>query len=606
MSNLRISVKEVKQFYEQVQRQTATVTESIDLVEKRVDELLHMDQFQGEAADTAKEYFQVLHKNLLQAFRGLYEQIEINISRHLQDFHEEVDSSHHAIIHQTYLDEKETDIHQSSKRIQQIETDISQIISSISDLSSARAPTAANVLDDSEASLQVMKQLSQRMEAYSNGFKSDQSQIESAMQEISSLMGKVINNTGRTQLETNFETQLPGIRSYVKASMETSAMQRILSPLHNKIEENTIISSYNWTREHTLGLQQYMNNPLIDKQGSQYIQHYMNLRLNRTIQQANTWWSQTLMYQTSKAKWQLGYLSLFNRQDKRSQAQNKMDKLQAEDIATVKMSDEEAATIQNYLKEIESGEVKPNKDWNVSQFKYPELTFEDKRKVLGGMGTGTPDGLAGPSTTTFKFFTEDIATIIDPNAGMGDKAMASLFTFVKPAKFLDTMGDVAGPGLRKFGKDGKDIDNAKDITKLTVDDIPTAKSGNFNKFFNSLTSSELDELWKDKKIRKKIERQLREPGGLHEWHLVSRAPQFKYWNIGAEEIKDLRTAISDVKFVNPRGVHGGLGSTKAHNELLEIIDTSSDYNTFVRRLNNWANYRLEGGVSSLPQGLRLK
>ncbi|MFD2655657.1 HNH/ENDO VII family nuclease [Gracilibacillus thailandensis] len=455
MSNLRISIKEVKQFYEQVQRQTATVTESIDLVEKQVDELIHMDQFQGEAADATKEYFQVLHKNLLQAFRGLFEQIEINISRHLQDFHEEVDSNHHAIIHQIYLDEKETDIHQSFKRIQQIETDVSQIISSISDLSSARAPTAANVLDDSEASLQVMKQLSQRMEAYSNGFKSDQSQIESAIQEINSLMGKVINNNGRTQLKTNFETQLPGIRSYVKASMETSAMQRILSPLHNKMEENTIVSRYNRTREHALGLQQYMNNSLIDKQKSQHIQQYMNLRLSRTIQQANTWWSQTLMYQTSKVKWQLGYLSLFNRQDKSSQVQNKMDKLQAEDIATVQMSDEEVAAIQNYLKEIESGEVKPNKDWNVSQFENPELTFEDKRKVLGGMGTGTPDGLAGPSTATFKFFTEDIATIIDPNAGMGDKAMASLFTFVKPAKFLDTMGDVAGPGLKKFGNDGK-------------------------------------------------------------------------------------------------------------------------------------------------------
>lgn len=166
-------------------------------------------------------------------------------------------------------------------------------------------------------------------------------------------------------------------------------------------------------------------------------------------------------------------------------------------------------------------------------------------------------------------------------------------------------GHVVLPGK----KDGKRIDNAeniKDRTKLTVDDIPTAKSGNFNRFFNSLTSSELNELWKDKKIRKKIERQLREPGGLHEWHLLSRAPQFKHWNISAEEIKDLRTAISDVKFVNPNGVHGGLGSTKAHNELLAIIDTSNDYNTFVRRLNNWANYRLEGGVSSLPDDLRLK
>ncbi|WP_081085938.1 hypothetical protein [Bacillus mycoides] len=146
----------------------------------------------------------------------------------------------------------------------------------------------------------------------------------------------------------------------------------------------------------------------------------------------------------------------------------------------------------------------------------------------------------------------------------------------------------------------------EDISKLTTEDIPTAKSGKFNDFFNSLSSAELDELWKDKKIRKKIERQLREPGGLHEWHLVSRAPQFKFWDISAEKIKDLRTAISDVKFVNPKGVHGGLGSTKAHNELLAIIDTSNDYNTFIRRLNNWAYYRLEGGISSLPEGLRLK
>ncbi|WP_426952238.1 hypothetical protein [Bacillus mycoides] len=158
-------------------------------------------------------------------------------------------------------------------------------------------------------------------------------------------------------------------------------------------------------------------------------------------------------------------------------------------------------------------------------------------------------------------------------------------------------------GVAKGTGEGSKIEN---ISKLTTEDIPTAKSGKFNDFFNSLSSAELDGLWKDKKIRKKIERQLREPGGLHEWHLVSRAPQFKFWDISAEKIKDLRTAISDVKFVNPKGVHGGLGSTKAHNELLAIIDTSNDYNTFIRRLNNWAYYRLEGGISSLPEGLRLK
>jgi len=144
-----------------------------------------------------------------------------------------------------------------------------------------------------------------------------------------------------------------------------------------------------------------------------------------------------------------------------------------------------------------------------------------------------------------------------------------------------------------------------DIKNITAKDIPTVKSGDFEKFFNSLTVEELDFIWKKKELRKKIERQLRYPGGMHEWHLVSRTPQFKYWDITAEKIRELRTAISDVKFINPEGVHGGLGSTKAHNELLEIIDSSKDYDMFVRRLNIWANYRLEGGVQVLPKGLRI-
>ena len=141
---------------------------------------------------------------------------------------------------------------------------------------------------------------------------------------------------------------------------------------------------------------------------------------------------------------------------------------------------------------------------------------------------------------------------------------------------------------------------------LTSKDIPSVRNGEFNKFFNSLTSEELDTIWKDPKLRQTIEDRLRQPGGLHEWHLVSRTPQFKNWNVTAEQIKDLRSLTTDVKFVNPKGVHGGRGSTTAHNELLKIIDSSTDYDTFTRRLNNWANYRLDGGIDSLPKGLQLK
>ena len=161
---------------------------------------------------------------------------------------------------------------------------------------------------------------------------------------------------------------------------------------------------------------------------------------------------------------------------------------------------------------------------------------------------------------------------------------------------------IKGGSVPKTGVGNTDIS----IENFTAKDVPTVKNGEFNEFFNSLSVDELDALWSKPEIRDVIEARLRSPGGLHEWHLVSRTPQFKYWDISAEQIKDLRTLTSEVEFVNPSGVHGGRGSTAAHNELLKIIDTSNDYDTFVRRLNNWANYRLKGGVEALPEGLQIK
>ena len=121
----------------------------------------------------------------------------------------------------------------------------------------------------------------------------------------------------------------------------------------------------------------------------------------------------------------------------------------------------------------------------------------------------------------------------------------------------------------KIGKGNEEVRNPYGLTSK---DIPSVRNGEFNKFFNSLTSEELDTIWKDPKLRQIIEDRLRQPGGLHEWHLVSRTPQFKKWNVTAEQIKDLRSLTKDVKFVNPKGVHGGRGATTAHNELLKIID----------------------------------
>jgi hypothetical protein len=146
------------------------------------------------------------------------------------------------------------------------------------------------------------------------------------------------------------------------------------------------------------------------------------------------------------------------------------------------------------------------------------------------------------------------------------------------------------------------LDDTAAAARLTS--VPGVRDGAFARWFNELTVDEFERVWANPRLRRAIESRLRHPGGMHEWHLVSRANVFKRWGVTAEQIIELRTAINEVRFVNPSGHHGGLGSATAHNELLGIIDSSNSYADFVRRLQSWALNRLEGGVNALPPGLR--
>ncbi|QRR17565.1 hypothetical protein GJG85_22410 [Burkholderia sp. MS389] len=131
--------------------------------------------------------------------------------------------------------------------------------------------------------------------------------------------------------------------------------------------------------------------------------------------------------------------------------------------------------------------------------------------------------------------------------------------------------------------------------------IPGIREG-FAEWFNKLTPDEFDTYWKD--YRGTIEDRLRWPGKMHEWLPVSRAPTFKRWGLTAEDIWGNRTPTKSTGGINPDWMHGKKGSGTAHGEIIDIVDSSMDYATYLRRLQNWGNYRLTNGVDDLPVGLR--
>ena len=170
-------------------------------------------------------------------------------------------------------------------------------------------------------------------------------------------------------------------------------------------------------------------------------------------------------------------------------------------------------------------------------------------------------------------------------------------------------GAMPSPGSSSINKITNKLDDfskalkSSELDELNME-IPSVRNGEFNQWFDNLTPEELEKLWENPQLRKKIEDRIRKPGGYHEWHLVSRTPKFKRWGVSMDDIKEMRTLIDDVEFVNPPGVHGGRGSTKAHNEILKLIDESETYEGFVLKLNAWARQRLKNGIKDLPSGLR--
>ena len=189
-----------------------------------------------------------------------------------------------------------------------------------------------------------------------------------------------------------------------------------------------------------------------------------------------------------------------------------------------------------------------------------------------------------------------------------DKELNTLYNQIENEKNVSKVKKDLDKVAAKAEKDSTGVSEVGKETEETyrpsLDKVPPLKNGEFYRWFNSLTTKEFNQVWADSQLREKVEYYLRRPGKMHEWLMVSRAPVFKSWGIKAEQIHELRSNISDVKYVDPYGAHGKEGSTTAHNEILKIIDSSSDFIFFKKSLQKWAERRLENGIQGLPEGLR--
>lgn len=236
-----------------------------------------------------------------------------------------------------------------------------------------------------------------------------------------------------------------------------------------------------------------------------------------------------------------------------------------------------------------------------SQYSAPEMLLSGS---LGAAAEFLPQGLAElRKEPTYSIGPRDIDRDLDVSIDISAAPRPDMRISGESATF----GRPGTAGTQESGKplvlqDPTPI--RQGATAETASSVPSVREGAFGRWFDKQSMEQFEKLWSDPATRRAIQTRLRSPGGLHEWLLVARANVFKRWGVSAETIAQNRTSTGDVGFVNPTGRHGGTGSTTAHNELLDVVDTSLDYEQYLRRLQNWANYRLEGGTEALPSGLQ--
>ncbi|WP_430511446.1 DUF637 domain-containing protein [Pannonibacter phragmitetus] len=160
----------------------------------------------------------------------------------------------------------------------------------------------------------------------------------------------------------------------------------------------------------------------------------------------------------------------------------------------------------------------------------------------------------------------------------GSKAGADLIRWVRKNADADTLrtidraADAAGGTAVSPGR------------VVSVDDIPgvgpTPGRGGFSDWFDSLSADDFAAYWSNPATRTKMQRMLREPGGFHEWAMVSRADKFHNWGFSARDIWSFRTSTQNLTWINPQtglpGRHGGHGSGAFHHELSQLIDSSNN------------------------------
>lgn len=193
----KVDISEVIEFSDDLEEASSEIRSNLEQVIEKIDSLNDLDSFSGKAAKEAKTYFNDLHKNISESFRGLFDDLEENLNNHIEKFESDVDSSESAIITKDYLKDIKEDIIEDYEDLSDEDESISDTIQRVNDITSALTPTFDDIDTWHKHSVKYIKELNEDLSTFTGI--DDTSDTKELLNNIESAMNNAKTSEGKAR-----------------------------------------------------------------------------------------------------------------------------------------------------------------------------------------------------------------------------------------------------------------------------------------------------------------------------------------------------------------------------------------------------------------------
>ncbi|MEN1967636.1 T7SS effector LXG polymorphic toxin [Lentibacillus sp. N15] len=220
----KVDISEVHTFCDDLETTSSSIKSSLDSIKADIDRMNAMESFSGQAATEAKGYFKEFHKTVLEAFNGLFHDLNKNVKQHLTTFEAEVDTSESAIVESDYLNNPESKVDKKYAQLEFEYQSINRTINDVSDISSATTPSFSSVKNNESTVIETIIDLEDKLSSFTSEGKEHDSETKELLHHLEVAVNSAGTKNGRERF-TDFTTVtayvgLPVLKDHNNSSTE--------------------------------------------------------------------------------------------------------------------------------------------------------------------------------------------------------------------------------------------------------------------------------------------------------------------------------------------------------------------------------------------------